>query len=214
MLIFRYLAKEVTMTLLSLTSILLLVFMSNQFVRYLNRAASGHIPGMIIMKLMMLEMPSLLGILLPLGFYVAILVAYGRLYADNEMTVLNACGYSEGRLLKHSLIMASVIGIFVVIIMTWMSPIIATERAKLMRSTGVQTLIKLIVPGRFRAISHGEKILYIEAMNKEHTEAKNVFLAKLNIKNNAPQCGQKIIFSPRLRDQLSKTNKIRHIKSF
>lgn len=187
MLIFRYLVKEVTMTLLSLTTILLLVFMSNQFVRYLNRAASGHIPGMIIMKLMMLEMPSLLGLLLPLGFYVALLVAYGRLYADNEMTVLNACGYSEVSLLKHSLIMATVISLVVVIIMTWMSPIIAKERAKLMRSTGIQTMIKLIVPGRFRAISHGKQILYVESMNREHTEAQNVFLARLDLKGPTPQ---------------------------
>ena len=54
MIIFRYLAKEVFITLISLTAILMLIFLSNQFVQYLNRAASGNIPGVIIMKLMML----------------------------------------------------------------------------------------------------------------------------------------------------------------
>src|SRR6185312_11366482 len=102
--IFQYLAKEVLLTLLALTSILLLIFMSNQLVIYLNRAASGIIPGMLVMKLMILELPQLLGLLLPLGFYFALLLAYGRLYAEYEMTVLKACGFSHGQLLKYSLL--------------------------------------------------------------------------------------------------------------
>ena len=61
-LIFRYLSKEVFVTLVSLTAILLLIFMSNQLVIYLNRAASGQIPGMLVMKLMMLELPNLLSL--------------------------------------------------------------------------------------------------------------------------------------------------------
>ncbi|MCK1850937.1 LPS export ABC transporter permease LptF, partial [Legionella pneumophila] len=49
MIIFRYLTKEVFLTLIALTAILVLIFMSNQFIQYLNRAASGSIPGFVIM---------------------------------------------------------------------------------------------------------------------------------------------------------------------
>ncbi|QBR83353.1 LPS export ABC transporter permease LptF [Legionella israelensis] len=187
MLIFRYLAKEVFITLVSLTSILMLIFMSNQFVRYLNRAASGNIPGVIIMKLMMLELPTLIGLLLPLGFYVALLIAYGRLYAESEMTVLRACGYSSGQLLKHSFIMATVVAVIVALIMIWASPGIAVERAKLLRSSGVQTLIQTIVPGRFQAVSGGKHVFYVESMSRDHTKAKHIFLAGLQAKNTGLQ---------------------------
>lgn len=178
MLIFRYLAKEVFITLTSLTAILLLIFMSNQFVQYLNRAAAGNIPGMIIMKLMMLELPNLMGLLLPLGFYVALLIAYGRLYAESEMTVLQACGYGPSQLIKHSFIMAAVVAVIVAVIMIWVSPMIATERAKLMRTTGVQTLIQTIVPGRFRQVANGKQVFYVESMSRDHTKAQHVFLAR------------------------------------
>lgn len=187
MLIFRYLAKEVFITLVSLTSILMLIFMSNQFVRYLNRAASGNIPGVIIMKLMMLELPSLMGLLLPLGFYVALLIAYGRLYAESEMTVLRACGYSSGQLLKHSFIMAAVVALVVAVIMIWASPAIAVERAKLLRSSGIQTLIQTLVPGRFQAVSGGKHVFYVETMSRDHSKAQHVFLAGLQQKNNGLQ---------------------------
>lgn len=187
MLIFRYLAKEVFVTLASLTTILMLIFMSNQLMRYLSRAASGKIPAVFIMKLMMLELPNLMGLLLPLGFYVALLLAYGRLYAENEMTVLQACGYGPGQLLKHSFIMAAFVATLVMIVMLWVSPMIAVERAKLLRTTGIQTLIKTIIPGRFREIPGGRQVFYVEQMNPAHTEARHVFLAKLAEKNNRLQ---------------------------
>lgn len=179
MLIFRYLAKEVFITLAGLTAILLLIFMSNQFVSYLNRAALGQFPVMIIMKLMMLELPNLMSLLLPLGFYVALLVAYGRLYAESEMTVLQACGYGPSQLLKHSLVMASLVFIVVTFIMVWASPLINTERSRLMRTTGAQTAIQLISPGRFMAV--GQKVFYVESMSRDHTKAKNVFIAQFKL---------------------------------
>lgn len=181
MIIFRYLAKEVFITLIALTAILMLIFLSNQFVLYLNRAANGNIPGMIVMKLMMLEMPTLLGLLLPLGFYMALMLAYGRMYADSEMTVLRACGYGPRQLLKHSLIMASVVAVIVGVVMIWASPYIAIERAKLLRSTGVQTLIQTIFPGRFHAINGGKQVFYVQSMSRDHTKAEQVFLAKQSI---------------------------------
>lgn len=187
MLIFRYLAKEVFLTLASLTTILMLIFMSNQFVRYLNRAASGQIPGMIIMKLMILELPNLMGLLLPLGFYVALLIAYGRLYAESEMTVLQACGYGPNQLLKHSFILASVVGIVVTAIMIWISPIINTERTKLIRTSGIQTLVQLIVPGRFQAEAKGGYVFYVESMARNHKEAQNVFLAHYVLGKDTPR---------------------------
>ncbi|KTC85518.1 LPS export ABC transporter permease LptF [Legionella brunensis] len=187
MLIFRYLAKEVFITLTALTAILLLIFMSNQFVQYLNRAAAGNIPAVIIMKLMMLELPNLMGLLLPLGFYTSLLIAYGRLYAESEMIVLQACGYGPSQLIKHSFIMATVVAALVTVIMLWVSPVIATERTKLMKTTGVQTLIQTIVPGRFRQIANGKQVFYVESMTRNHTKAQHVFLARQVTKDQVPQ---------------------------
>ncbi len=187
MLIFRYLAKEVFVTLVSLTTILILIFMSNQFVHYLNRAVSGQIPGMLVMKLMMLELPTLMGLIVPLGFYVALMVAYGRMYADSEMIILEASGYGPRQLLGHSMLMALVVAGLVWVIMVWASPFVAIERAKLLRTTGIQTLIQTLVPGRFQAISGGREVFYVSAMNREHTKAEDVFLSRLVTKEGHEQ---------------------------
>lgn len=181
MIIFRYLAKEVFLTLAALIMILLLIFMSNQFVLYFNRAAAGALPGGIIMKLMMLELPNLMALLLPLGLYIALLLSYGRLYAENEMTVLHASGYSPAQLLGHSLLIASLVAALVASVILWASPYLATERAKLLRTTGIKTLIQTIMPGRFHAMNHDQEVFYVEAMNQDHSKAAHIFLAKQNI---------------------------------
>lgn len=178
MIIFRYLAKDVFLTLVALTSILLLIFMSNQCVLYLNRAATGQIPGMFIMKLMMLEMPNLIGLLLPLGFYMAILLVYSRMYAESEMTALFAGGYSPNRLLIHSLMMAGGVAFIVAVLVLWVGPWIAIERIRLLKTTGVQTMIQTIVPGRFRSLQDGQVVFYVESMAKNHRKAHHIFLAK------------------------------------
>jgi lipopolysaccharide export system permease protein len=178
MLIFRYLAKEVFVTLVSLTVILLLIFMSNQLLQYLTRAANGQIPLVFIMKLMMLELPNLIGLILPLGFFMALLLAYGRLYADHEMAVLAACGYGEKRLLWSSLAMSAVVAALVMVIMLWASPLIAIERAKLLRTTGVQLLVQMINSHTFYPLAAGRDVVYVDSRLPNEPVGLGVFFAR------------------------------------
>lgn len=178
MIVQRYLAKEVLITLTALTSILLLIFLSNSFVQYLARSADGSLPGMVILKLMMLEVPNLLGLLLPLGLYMAILVAYGRLHAESEMIVLRACGYSQTQLIFSTMILAVIIAIITGMLMIWASPIIAKDRQQLIKGGGVAALIQVIIPQRFQALNGGQRVFYVSQMSRDHTQAEGIFLVQ------------------------------------
>src|SRR5688572_30488004 len=90
MIIFRYLSREISLTFLAVTLVLLLIFLSNQFVHYLGTAAVGKLSSKILWEMMLIEIPRLLGLLMPLCFFLAILLAYGRLYVDGEMGALLA----------------------------------------------------------------------------------------------------------------------------
>lgn len=187
MLIFRYLAKDVFLTLLSLTFILLLIFLGDTFFSALRRVANGEIPPSFITNLMILELPNLLWKVLPLGFYISLLLVYSRLYAENEMTVLQACGYGQGRLLMHSLILAVPIALVVMVITLWLGPIIIIKEEQLLRASSIQLLIKTLAPGRFRDIQDGHQVFYVEAMNMDHTKAHRVFIAQHEDKKGDPE---------------------------
>lgn len=178
MLAFRYLAKEVFITLIALTFIMMFILLSNQFVWYLNRAASGRIPGMLILQLMSLEMPNFLSLLLPIGFFISVILAFGRLYSENEMMIFHACGMSMRRVLAYVMAMAGGVTLLVVL-MIYLNPASAHKRAKLLQTSGMKAFIQMLAPQQFQVLPN-QQVLYIDKINRGHTKAQDLFIAKMN----------------------------------
>jgi lipopolysaccharide export system permease protein len=104
--IFRYLLKEVAKTQLAVFVVLMTIFISQKFVRVLGDASEGSIPGQLVMTFIALKIPDLASFILPLSLFLGVLLAYGRIYADSEMTVLHACGVSEWYVVRVTLVLA------------------------------------------------------------------------------------------------------------
>lgn len=175
----RYLTREVLNTLLAITIVLLLAFLSQQVVRYLNYVAVGKIPTDVLLQLVSFEIPYLLALLLPLGLYLGILVAYGRLYADNEMAVMQMSGFGMRRLLRLTGFFSLCVAAFVLVLMTWVNPQISAKRQQVMASDEATLhLIQTLIPGRFQVSPDGRHVMYVEKIYRDHTRAENVFLAQ------------------------------------
>jgi len=183
----RYLTREVTNALLGVTIVLLTAFLCQQVVRYLNYAAIGKIPTNVLLTLVSFEVPYLLSILLPLGLYLGILLAYGRLYADSEMAILQMYGYNNRRIFHLTMYIALVISLIVLALMLWVNPWISAKRQQLMNSGEATVhLVETIMPGRFQASPDGNHVMYVEKLSRDRQRAENVFLAqkKKNTDNN------------------------------
>lgn len=155
MILFRYLTREVLTSLLLITSLLFLILISNEFVHYLNQVAYGKFAANILWKLIVLESPRFLAILLPFSLCLAILFTYGRLYADYEMTVLNACGFSLGQLTRLSLPFIFLLFFIVAGLSLWLSPSLLSYRNKLLTQTGIA--IKKEGMGGLLAVAQGSE---------------------------------------------------------
>lgn len=197
MIISRYLRREVVNTLLAITFILLLAFLSQQVVRYLNYVAVGKIPTSVLLELVSFEVPYLLSFLLPLGLYLGVLLAYGRLHADNEMAIMQMCGFGLRRLLSVTMLMASSVALIVCCLMLWVNPWISAKRQQVMASDEATLhLIQTLMPGRFQVSPDGNHVMYVEEMSRDHTRAQNVFLAQAKKKNDdAEQTSWTLVFS-------------------
>lgn len=179
MIISRYLIKEVMSSLLAVTFVLLLIFLSNQLVRYLSYAASGKMAANLLFQFLGFEIPYLLALLLPLGLYLGILLAYGRLYADSEMRVMHACGLSIRRLMMITSLLAFVMVLVVMTLTLWVNPRIAAEKEKIVASnTGTDSILGTLMPGRFQVLSDGKRVIYVEKMSRDRKLAKNIFIAE------------------------------------
>ncbi|MES2205019.1 MAG: LPS export ABC transporter permease LptF [Pseudomonadota bacterium] len=177
MIISRYFAKEVYSTVFSVTLILVLVFLVNQTIRFLSQAATGHLASSAVLNLILLELPYLLGLLLPLGLYLGVLITYSRFYADQEMTVLFAAGMSRWQLLRITLGVSSLIFIVVCGLMFELNPFLAQKKNSIMVSTAAKNLVAALVPGTFKITQGGQRVIYVGGVSRDHKTAENLFVA-------------------------------------
>ncbi|MCB1827488.1 MAG: LptF/LptG family permease, partial [Coxiellaceae bacterium] len=182
MIIFRYLCKELYSSLLAITLVLLIIFITNQFIHYLKDAASGQITMTAVMQIMSLQIPLLLGYLLPLGLYLSILISYGRLYVDHEMTVLSSCGMSRAQLMGMTTIIALAVMFIVAALMLWVEPMVQGYRTRILDEAITNASIQKIVPKRFQVLKN-HQVLYADQVSREDQTLYHFFMAKPSLKD-------------------------------
>lgn len=180
MILFRYLARELAGTMIAVTLVLLMILMSGRLIQQLSAAAAGEVSLEIVFFTLMLRLPSFLEMILPLALFIAILLAYGRMYAENEMTVLSATGFSDNQLLGYTMIPALLTMFTVGFFSLYLSPLGAQKMEDLYRKQAEMTEFELLAPGRFQSTKSGQRVTYTESLSDDKTVMQNVFIADGN----------------------------------
>ncbi len=178
MIIFRYLSREVLTTLAAVCVVLLLITMSGRFVKYLAEVAAGDLSADVLFMLIGYRLPNFLELILPLALFLGILLAYGRMYMDSEMTVLTACGYSTTQLLGVTLAMSVLIGGLVAWTGIWLSPWGAQKVEDVLMEQKSLTEFDMLAPGRFQTLSGGARVTYTEDLSRDRKKLTNVFISE------------------------------------
>jgi len=174
MIISRYLTRQILQVTAATTLILLAVIVLGRFLKYLAQASQGEIDPGVLLFLMLYRIPEFIQLILPLALLLSILLAYGRMYADNEMTVLSACGLSTRRLLGITLVSASIVAVTVGVFSFKVTPWGLVNTANLLEAQKELNEFDVMVPGLFQNISRGARTTYTE--NIEDEEMQNVFM--------------------------------------
>ena len=172
----RYLIKEVTLTLLAVTPVLLLIFLSNRFVQYLGEAAAGKLPADVLWALLAFRSISVLSLLLPLAFFVSVVLALGRLYKDSEMIVLAASGISPLRIVQTVGAAGVVMALLVAALTFYIEPWANAQTSQVRKRAEAASEIRIITPGRFKESRQGDHILYVERLSPDLERMHNIFI--------------------------------------
>ncbi|MEM6640699.1 MAG: LPS export ABC transporter permease LptF [Pseudomonadota bacterium] len=171
----RYLMREVAMTWLSVTLVLLAILVSNQFARILGDAAGGKLPREAVFTLLGLTSLNYLTILIPLALFLSVMLALGRLYKDSEMTALVACGIGPRQLYRPLLRFAAVVaigaGALSIVAAPWALRQVEIIRADAEREAQIDAL----KPGQFRTSSG---IVFYAEGRRDDGQLENVFLER------------------------------------
>ena len=163
---------------LAVTFILLLIFMSGRFIKYLSQAALGNISPDILFLVMAYRLPGFLELILPLGLFMGVLLAYGRMYLESEMTVLHACGYSQKKLLGTTWIIAGIVALTVAALTLYVSPKGMAKVEQLFAEQASKTAFDLLVPGRFQNLNIGNRVTYAGSLSEDKKVMYDVFVAE------------------------------------
>lgn len=161
----------------AVSAVLLLIIMSGRFVRYLAEAAAGKLDASVLLTLMGFRLPSFLELIIPLGFFIAILLAYGRLYVDSEMTVLSACGMSERRLVYYTMVIAAGVAVLVAAFSLYISPLGVQASEALLAEQRSRTEFETLKPARFHKMSSRDGVSYAQSVSSDKKRLEDVFIA-------------------------------------
>ncbi|KPY67733.1 putative lipopolysaccharide ABC-type transport system, permease protein LptF [Pseudomonas syringae pv. syringae] len=178
LIVFRYLSREVLLTLSAVSAVLLVFIMSGRFIKYLAQAASGALDPGVLFLIMGFRLPGFLQVILPLGLFLGILMAYGRLYLESEMTVLAATGMSQQRLLAITMGPATLVGLLVAWLSFSLAPQGATQFSLLINQQDAMTEFDTLVPGRFQALRDGTRITYTKELSEDRSQLAGVFISE------------------------------------
>ncbi|MDH3559389.1 MAG: LPS export ABC transporter permease LptF [Gammaproteobacteria bacterium] len=172
----RYLLREALRGWLAITLILWLILASNRLVRYLAQAAAGELPADVVFVLLGVKTAWFLVYVMPFSLALGIVMALGRMYRDNEMTVLSACAVGPWRIYKPLLGMGVVIALLLVWLALFVTPGIAAYGARLEKLAQEEADVSLLGAGRFNEISGGDLTFYSERLSDDKKNMHNLFV--------------------------------------
>lgn len=173
----RYIFREITVTWFGVTAVLLLILLTNQFARVLGDVAKGKLPKDAAFEVIGLSAAQYLTVLVPIGLFLAVMLALGRMYRDSELPAMMACRVGPSGIYRPLMWLLVPLALGV----AWLSiegaprALIAIDRigAEARREADLAS----IEPGRFIAFGPDEAVVYGERVTTEGVMEK-VFMQR------------------------------------
>ena len=158
----RYILQEVLLSWLAVTGVLLVILLTNQVAAVLERAADNQYPRSVVLTLIGLSTLQNLPVVMPVGLLLGVVLAFGRLWHESEMTAAQACGVGLGRIYMPVTLLALLVTAFLAWLTLDLSPR-ASERAYALRSEALRSgQFSAVQPGQFRSFGGGGVVIYAQ----------------------------------------------------
>ncbi len=105
--LFAYIFKEIAVPFLLGMGVFTFVLLMGRLLRLADLVVAKGVPFSDILRLVVYLLPSFCLVTIPMAFLLAVLLAFGRLSGDSEITAMKACGVSLSGLLPPVLTFAA-----------------------------------------------------------------------------------------------------------
>jgi lipopolysaccharide export system permease protein len=173
----RYILREVLVSWLSVSGVLLAILIPYQVARVLERAAESQYPRGVVFELIALGAVQNLSLILPVGLLLGIVLGLGRLYHDSEMSAAQACGVGARPILLPVLGFTALLTGLLAVLSLQITPAAAGRMLDLRREALRAGQFAPISPGKFSTFGGGSTVVYAQGADEDGT-LRRVFVQR------------------------------------
>lgn len=174
----RYIFREIGLTWLGVTMVLLLILLTNQFARVLGDVAKGKLPKGAAFEVIGLSAAQYLTVLVPIGLFLSIMLALGRLYRDSEMPAMMACRVGPSGIYRPLMWLLVPLAFGVAWLSIEGAPRALTAIDRIGAEARREADLASIEPGRFTLFGPEQAVVYGERVTAAG-EMQKVFMQRL-----------------------------------
>lgn len=173
-----YLAREILKTSAATVLVLYVILVSNALGRVLADIADGDIPRQAFWPVLMSQSLNILSLLLPVGLFLGIVFAFGRMYKDHEIVVMNACGIGYREFYKPVAMILLPALLFSVYASLWLNAEVQREAQAIIDFGENQHEFQQIRPGQFNQSKSGDLVFFMESISDDRLELDDVIISQ------------------------------------
>jgi lipopolysaccharide export system permease protein len=172
----RYLISEMLRGFGAVFLCLVAIYLASRAADYIGDAAAGRLQHDVVLKLVGLQLIVALPTLTPACLYLGIFITLARLQRDNELIAMQAAGSGRYFLMGSAARLGVAVGLPLVVVALAVTPW-AERRTQDIRAQAAEASdVSTLVPGRFRELAGGDRVLYFETARREGEVLADVFL--------------------------------------
>lgn len=164
-----YVTKEILSILATALLILTFGMLGGNLLQALNYLSNG-VPLTDFLKFMFYLLPMIFSYTIPWAILVSVLLLFGRMSANNEITAMRACGVSIFQIISPLILLTFVLTLFCLYLQTYLYPYYYGEALTLIKNVATTNPQALLSPGK--STDFGNMVVYIK--NKKGDKITNI----------------------------------------
>ncbi|MCK4706869.1 MAG: LPS export ABC transporter permease LptF [Gammaproteobacteria bacterium] len=171
----HYISEEIIISWISVLFVLVMVVISADAVHLLAWLVDGRIPVDMFFSLLLNNIYEFTVMLVPLSLLLGILLAFGRLYKDSEMTAVMSAGLGPIQWYRPLLLVAVPITLLMFYLTLFAIPSVVAHRDAMMTDIKNRTELSTLFAGRFNQSRKGNAVFFLETQSEDRKVMDHVF---------------------------------------
>ena len=166
MILNRYFLKSIFSYTLTISLIFILIIVSSRSIQYLEQAARGEINPEIVFSIILFRIPEFLELILPLGFFLSIILTLGKFRAESEFVIMEQSGFNITKVYSLLCLPLSLIIILLFYFSSTLNPDLNAKANNLLSVKSLEDTYKSLTPGKFHKLNE-EALLFAKSKDKK-----------------------------------------------